>query len=241
MMMNKLLHLNHHPGTSPSPFKTHISSFNDDFIELAESYCYPMGGGQPSDHAVLSNKRFSCNIQDVRGKETLMHYFEKISGEFEVGDEITCIIDTKRRNQLCKMHTAQHLISALANEEWKAETVGNQIGVESTRIDLKFENRDVFDASHLQSIVNNEIDNALEVKMNFREVNDLLDDPLVRINMDRMPPNINLWRTIAIGDIDVCPCAGTHVANTREIPQLEITRVKSKGAGKLRVEYKLNE
>jgi misacylated tRNA(Ala) deacylase len=77
--------------------------------------------------------------------------------------------------------------------------------------------------------------------MDFRPSVELLDNPLVRVNMARMPPNIDIWRTISIGDLDVCPCAGTHVPNTGMIPEIEISRVKSKGAGRLRVEYLLKE
>ena len=138
------------------------------------------------------------------------------------------------------MHTAQHLVSALANEEWGADTVGNQIGFDRTRIDLQFENRDIFDKDSLSQMVNDAIAKDMEVMMDFRPSAELIEDPLVRINMDRMPPNIDVWRTISIGDLDVCPCAGTHVLRTSMIPEVEITRVKSKGAGRLRVEYILN-
>jgi misacylated tRNA(Ala) deacylase len=79
------------------------------------------------------------------------------------------------------------------------------------------------------------------VSMDFRPSSELIDDPLVRINMERMPPDIDIWRTISIGNLDVCPCAGTHVAETSQIPLIEITKVKSKGTGKLRVEYVLNK
>jgi misacylated tRNA(Ala) deacylase len=135
------------------------------------------------------------------------------------------------------MHTAQHLISALAHEEWGANTVGNQIGNEKTRIDLQFEDRNEFDAIHLQQIVNDTIQRDLPVRMDFRPSVELLNDPLVRVNMSRMPPNIDIWRTISIGELDVCPCAGTHVPSTGMIAPVTITRVKSKGAGRLRIEY----
>ena len=138
------------------------------------------------------------------------------------------------------MHTAQHLVSALANEEWGAQTVGNQIGFDRTRIDLQFENRDAFEADQMSDMVNLAIEDNMPVKMDFRPSQELIEDPLVRINMDRMPPNIDVWRTISIGDLDVCPCAGTHVLQTGDIPPVEITRVKSKGAGRLRIEYILN-
>ena len=34
------------------------------------------------------------------------------------------------------MHTAQHIFSAIANDMYKAETVGNQISENNTRIDF---------------------------------------------------------------------------------------------------------
>ena len=109
-----------------------------------------------------------------------------------------------------------------------------------TRIDLQFEDRDAFDSELLQQLVNDAIQSDLRVTMDFRPSEELLEDPLVRVNMDRMPPNIEVWRTISIGDLDVCPCAGTHVPRTGMIAPVTITRVKSKGAGRLRVEYVLN-
>ena len=128
-----------------------------------------------------------------------------INGVVNVGDRISCSIDTNWRNQLSAMHTAQHIISALANEEWGADTVGNQIGFDRTRIDLKFENRDAFEANHLEEMVNDAIENNLLVSMDYRDSKELINDPLVRVNMERMPPNIDVWRTISIGEIDVCP------------------------------------
>ena len=41
------------------------------------------------------------------------------------------------------------------------------------------------------------------------------------------------------GTIDVCPCAGTHVARTGEIGKMEILGRETKGANRERVEYVL--
>ena len=73
--------------------------------------------------------------------------------------------------------------------------------------------------------------------MDHRSLDDLRNDSNVRINLDRIP-NVSSLRTIEIEGIDVCPCAGTHVESTGEIPKLGVDRVKSKGAGKLRVSYR---
>jgi len=240
MKMTKMMHLEQHPGTNPESFVTKIASFTDSVIELESTAYYPMGGGQPADIGTIIADNFECKVVDVRKKETVQHHITDAIGSPNVGDLVRCNIDTEWRNQLSAMHTAQHLISALANEEWGAHTVGNQIGFERTRIDLQFDNRDLFDSEHMQDLVNAAISKDIPVRMDFRESSELLNDPLVRVNMDRMPPDIDVWRTISIGDLDVCPCAGTHVMSTGEIPDVEITRVKSKGAGRLRVEYILN-
>ncbi|MEE2759306.1 MAG: alanyl-tRNA editing protein [Candidatus Thermoplasmatota archaeon] len=239
--MTTLKHLEQHPGTDPEPFSSVVTSIEDEYIVMDCTAFYPMGGGQPGDKGQIKSDSFSCTVVDVRKEDEVRHLISDTQGILNPGDQIHCSIDTGWRNQLSAMHTAQHLVSALANEEWGAHTVGNQIGCDRTRIDLLFENRDVFDRDLLMEMVNDAISKDMEVSMDFRPSAELLEDPLVRVNMDRMPPNIDIWRTISIGELDVCPCAGTHVLRTGQIPEVEITRVKSKGAGRLRIEYILNK
>ena len=56
-----------------------------------------------------------------------------------------------------------------------------------------------------------------------------------------LPSSVKKLRVITIGDIDVCPCAGTHVRSLKEIGELKITNKKSKGSQKLRLTYELND
>ena len=224
--MTILGHLEQHPGIDPPDFTATVTDVSDESIEVDRTCFYPMGGGQPADRGTVTKSGFECHVTNVIKKDTVTHHIDDVEGVLNVGDEIECSIDRIWRNQLSTMHTAQHLMSALAHEEWAADTVGNQIGNERTRIDLKFEDRDAFDAGHLQEMVNDAIQRDHTVHMDFRPSKELMDDPLVRVNMERMPPNI-----------DVCPCAGTHVPNTGMISPVRISRVKSKGAGRLRVEY----
>ncbi len=164
-----------------------------------------------------------------------MHQME--GHDLEVGAQVEAMIDGQRRNTLSLMHTAQHLVSAHADILWSGRTVGNQIGVGRTRIDLEFPDRGAFDRQVLETAVNGSIEDDRDIRMSFVDREELVDDPLVRVNMERMPADIERWRVIEIEGIDRCPCAGTHVASTRLIPPIEITRVKSKGKGRLRVEY----
>ncbi len=58
--------------------------------------------------------------------------------------------------------------------------------------------------------------------------------------MDLLPKSVTDLRVIRIGsDVDLCPCAGTHVQNTREIGEVRILSRTSKGSGTQRIEYTL--
>ena len=224
-----------HPSDHPSPFTSSVSDVNEDWIRLDSTEFYPTGGGQPHDTGSMSWIDGQCRVIDVKGRNEVFH---QVEGDIPVvGTVVDCSIDAPRRLRLAQMHTAQHLASALAHEVWGAETVGNQIGLETTRIDLKFENRDAFIPSELIDRINDEIKSNHNVHMDYRSLDDLRNDSNVRINLDRIP-NVSSLRTIEIEGIDVCPCAGTHVESTGVIPRLGVDRVKSKGAGKLRVSYR---
>tara|TARA_B100000900_G_scaffold253337_1_gene215890 strand:- start:158 stop:478 length:321 start_codon:yes stop_codon:yes gene_type:complete len=62
-----------------------------------------------------------------------------------------------------------------------------------------------------------------------------------RSNVDMIPASVRQMRIITIGDqVDVCPCAGTHVRSLGEIGPLGEVHVKSKGKGTKRFAYTLD-
>ena len=141
------------------------------------------------------------------------------------------------------MHTAQHLVSGLVYELFNgARTVGNQIHADRSRIDF---NPISFDETMLNTMVeavNLRIDEGLEVTdsvMTRGQINDIM--PPERTNMDLLPASVKDLRVVQIGEqVDMCPCAGTHVSNLREIGHIQILGKKSKGKGTQRVSYNLH-
>jgi len=242
--MSDLLHLTQHPGTNPQSFTSTICSAEvvdgDTWVELSESFFYPSGGGQPADHGSLEIEGKFSVIQDVQKGKKLLHNIGVIDNiEIQLRSPVNASIDIERRNVLSRMHTAQHLISAAADELFSGRTIGNQIGLDKTRIDIGLEDRSAFDKELLQEVVNDGIDQEIPVTMSQEHRSDLTSNPLVRVNLDLLPKNVQELRVITIEGRDICPCAGTHVVNTKEIGQIIINKVKSKGKGKLRVEYSL--
>ncbi|RAH17258.1 MAG: hypothetical protein CMB58_001045 [Methanobacteriota archaeon] len=236
--MQEKMHMTQHPGTDPPSFRTSVSGVTDEGIHLTESYCYPRGGGQPGDIGTLTSADKKSEFTEVLGGEKILHPMEDPS-IFSLGDEVLCEIDSIRRNRNTKMHTAQHVFSALANEMYGAETVGNQISDGYTRIDLLFPDRDQFNIEDMSEAVNNALRSNSSVSIHDWDRSRILSHEQMRHTkfMDRIPSSIEVLRVVEIDGIDLCPCGGTHVSNTSVIDNITITNSRSKGAGKLRITY----
>ena len=144
-----------------------------------------------------------------------------------------------------RMHTSQHLVSAVVNEFIQFRYSGNQIGAEKSRIDFKPLTVDQSEIEHIQEIVNDYISKDLKVKISEELRSDLENNKDIRSSMSSglwktLPSSVKKLRVISIGDIDVCPCAGTHVRSLKEIGEVEFIKKKNKGSQKTRLTYKLN-
>ncbi len=59
------------------------------------------------------------------------------------------------------------------------------------------------------------------------------------VKLDKLPEDASeTLRLVRIGDYDICPCIGTHVASTREIGQFKITST-SFNEGSFRIVFKV--
>ena len=58
-----------------------------------------------------------------------------------------------------------------------------------------------------------------------------------RSNLDRIPRSISRLRIVEVSGFDICPCAGTHVKNTSEIPKIKEIKRETKGKDTDRIIY----
>ena len=241
--MQEKFHMNQHPGTDPPPFTTSIVGKDGNSLLLEETYCYPRGGGQPGDTGeITSIEGESCNMNEVLPGEMILHPVDDAS-IFTDGQEVICTIDRNRRNELTLMHTAQHIFSAISEDIWGAETVGNQIGVESSRVDLLFDDKDVFDPDIIIDEVNSILNSKIPVNIHEWDREKIMSHEKMRHTkfMHRIPDSITHLRVVEIEDIDLCPCAGTHASNTSMIPKVKFISKKNKGKGRLRISYEFDK
>ena len=228
--------MQHHPGTDPPPFKTRVVATEDASILLEETHCYPRGGGQPGDTGIIRlEDGNSAVLNEVLPGEMILHPVDEIE-IFKKGQEVSCEIDVIRRNGHTMMHTAQHIFSALAEDLWGCETVGNQIGANQSRVDLLFDDKELFNPDELTETVNSVLSSNIPVNIHEWEREKILGHDQMRRTkfVHRIPASITHFRVVEVEGVDLCPCAGTHVSNTSQIPRVRYLGKKNKGKGRLR-------
>ena len=133
--MTKLLYMENIEGNYIKEFNTTVIKNKKDYICIDQTAFYPLGGGQPSDVGVIKwNDKKSTVKEVIKKGDTLKHI---IDGEKpQVGTKIHGIINWEKRYSHMKMHTAQHILSGIIFDDYKARTVGNQIHPEYSRVDF---------------------------------------------------------------------------------------------------------
>ena len=222
-------------------FSATVIAADETSVTLDKTLFYPLGGGQNWDTGTLSWSGGELNVTEVRGRSEVQHFIGEDHG-LEIGETVEGEIGWERRHAHMRMHPAQHLVSGIVYEMYGgARTVGNQIHANRSRIDfnpVKFTDEMIEELFHK---ANEMVDTNMAVTdciMTRAEINAIM--PPERTNMDLLPISVKQLRVIKIGDnVDLCPCAGTHIRALGEIGDLEFIGRKNKGKGTTRVSYTL--
>lgn len=209
------------------------------YLVLDKTLFYKEGGGQPADHGKITWENGEAQVTDVQKDHgEIRHY---IQGDLpEEGTEIHGEIDWERRYKHMKMHTAQHIVSKVVLDEYNASTAGNQVGTEKSRIDFEPAEFSDEDLEKIEEMTNRIIEADIELRKSEvarEKLEEETEDG--RTNLDLIPDHIDPLRAVEIGDIDICPCGGTHVDSTGEVGEFKIVNRKSKGEDVERIEFVL--
>ena len=239
--MTKILYMDDIEGNYIKEFNATVTKSKKDYVTLNQTAFYPLGGGQPSDTGYLEWSNKKAIVKEVIKKgDSVKHIIE---GEKPpVGTKVHGVIDWDTRYSHMKMHTAQHIISGIVFDNFNARTVGNQIHADYSRVDfhpVKFSDEDL---ENITQKFNEIISKNLPVKIYEEERANLekrVDQQ--RAHLDLLPKFVTRLRIVEIEGFDICPCAGTHVRNTNEIPKLDKIRRDTKGKDKDRIIYSLSK
>jgi misacylated tRNA(Ala) deacylase len=228
-------------GNYKKEFDAIVTKNKKDYICLDKTAFYPLGGGQPSDTGFIKWDNKKSTVKEVIKKGNDIKHI--IEGEKPpVGTKVHAEIDWDKRYCHMKMHTAQHIISGIIFDDYNARTVGNQIHADYSRVDfhpVKFTDEDL---EKIEKKFNEIVKQNLPVKI-YEEERESLEKRVntQRAHLDLLPKFIKKLRIVEIEGFDICPCAGTHVKNTSEIPALGKIKKETKGKDKTRIIYSLSE
>jgi misacylated tRNA(Ala) deacylase len=202
-------------------------------VVLDRTVFYPLGGGQPGDTGCLrtADGREWRVVDTRKGEEgRILHRLEEGAGPPEVGQRVEAAIDWERRHAHMRMHTALHLLGSVL----RFGVTGGQIGAEKSRLD--FDTQEEIDRERVTGEVNALVDAGHEVLSRWITDDELDRQPeLVRTMSVQPPRGAGRIRLLDIPGVDLQPCGGTHVSNTREIGRVTVTRVENKGRRNKRV------
>jgi len=207
---------------------------------LDKSAFYPAGGGQPSDTGRLLFESGEVRVREVQKRNGVRHMFDG-----EIPHEVSFlrgILDWAPRYAHMRMHTAQHILSGVVYDDFRARTVGNQIHADHSRIDFSPVSFTENDLRSMEEKVNGILSRSVPVTVR-EEARQAVEKRICaeRANLDLLPKSVKRLRIVEIGDLDACPCAGTHVRNTNEIGRMNIYKRENKGMGKERITYTLDK
>ncbi len=206
-------------------------------IVLDRTIFYPRGGGQAGDAGTLERADGSsiAIVDTVKGEAPgeILHLPAPDAQALEglaAGEAVTLRIDWARRHRHMRFHTATHLLCAIVPHQ----TNGCSITAGYARLD--FDMTEPLDREHLERELARLVAEAHEVRTVWITDEELDAKPeLVRTMSVKPPRGVGRVRLLEIDGVDLQPCGGTHVANTREIGALRVAKIEKKSARSRRV------
>ena len=192
------------------------------FAVLADTVLYPEGGGQPSDRGTLG----SIAVVDVQRREGgIRHYVERPVNP----GQATVRLDWARRFDHMQQHTAQHLLTAVANDTFGWPTTAFHLGEQLSDIELDVGGLAPLEIEMLEEAVAEQIRAAHPVTSR-RVAPDALASLAVRTRGLPADHHGDV-RLVEIAGVDLNTCGGTHVRSTAEIEALKLLATEAMRGG----------
>jgi misacylated tRNA(Ala) deacylase len=150
-------------------------------------------------------------------------------------------LDWERRYAHMRYHTALHALSGVIWRSFGAKVTGGQMRADRARMDFSFPGEWTADVvGEIEHLVNEALAEGRPVRVYELPREEALENlDLIRTQSNLVPERVKMVRIVEIEGTDTQADGGTHVANTEEVGEVEITAHKSKGRQNKRVEFVL--
>jgi misacylated tRNA(Ala) deacylase len=221
-------------------FEARVVELSGREVILDRTAFYPGGGGQPPDKGALGIGPVRASVVDARREGGEVVHVLDIPIP-ETVRELKGELDWERRYGHMRHHTALHVLSGVIWKNFEAKVTGGQMRADRARMDFSFPGEWTTDVvGEIERLTNEALASERPVKVYELPREEALKNPdLIRTQVNLVPERVKVIRIVEIEGLDTQADGGTHVANTREVGQIEITGHKSKGRQNKRIEFVL--
>jgi Ser-tRNA(Ala) deacylase AlaX len=192
------------------------------FVVLEDTVFYPEGGGQPCDLGAVNG----VTVVEVqkRGGEVL-HFLEAAIPDGPVSLEL----DWARRFDHMQQHTGQHLLTAVAQDQFKWGTTAFHLGMQVCDIELDVPSISPEELDRLEAAVAAEIRACRAISARWVSPEAYGREP---VRSRGLPEgHSGDIRLVQIVGVDLNTCGGTHLRHTGEIEILKLLGTESIRSG----------
>jgi misacylated tRNA(Ala) deacylase len=218
-----------------------VLAVSEEGVVLDRTVFYARGGGQPGDRGELQlpSGALVQVVDTVKGEGAqILHLLAPDTVELpEPGDKILARIDWPLRHRHMRMHTCMHLLCALVD----APVTGGNLNDQKGRLDFDLPESTV-DKESLTAALNELIARGVDTSLEWITDEELAAQPELVKTMSVQPPTgAGRVRLLRVGDVDLQPCGGTHVANTAEIGPVRVSKIEKKSRLNRRISVVFDE
>ncbi|MBX7371162.1 alanine--tRNA ligase [Clostridium chauvoei] len=219
-------------------FKDELNAGDKGYIVTDKTTFYAEMGGQVGDKGIIKGQQGEAYVYDTKknvGGKTV-HYVKVNEGKIKVNEIVTLEVNIEIRANICKNHTATHML-----HEALKEVVGKHVNQAGSYVD---EERLRFDFTHFQGLTLEELDKVEElvnrkvmevfkVETNLMTLEEAKNCGAMALFDDKYGDKV---RVVNVGEFSVELCGGTHVCNAGEIGLFKIIGESGVAAGIRRIE-----
>ena len=199
---------------------------------------YAEMGGQTGDTGIIFNDNFKAEVYDCQknASSKVVHFVKILEGSLQTDELVTLKVDEVRRSEVCKNHTATHML-----QEALKRVLGDHVHQSGSYVT---EDRLRFDFTHfsalteeeiakVEQIVNDNIMQVYKVETNVMTIEKAKESGAIALFDEKYQEDV---RVVSVGEYSKELCGGTHVRNSGEIGLFKILSEAGVAAGVRRIE-----
>jgi alanyl-tRNA synthetase len=195
-------------------------------VTLAETAFYPEQGGQLAD----SGKIDGVPVEGLYEKDHTVYHILPAAPKANI---VSCRLDFGKRFDHMQQHTGQHILSAVFEMLYHADTSSFHMGEEDASVELSIPDIPPEMIKAVEDKVNGLLNLDLKIRTHVASPKEAMRFPGVT-----PPAGADVVRVVEIETIEYNACCGTHVSHLGEIGLIKIVRTEKMGAGQTRAYFK---